>query len=172
MLYVSSDRLKTVDQDAISWFARAGDGDVNVNLKNSVQNNYNLRRAHWFGNVPNRRISIHAGTTTVSVGFVDLGVLVEAELCPGIASCVSTKLSDELRKATIKAWGELLVLGDGGSTAKRSGTFLCRQIITLFFNCCPGQFSVAMMVQYIINSIARHGIMHVTVMINIKSLCS
>ena len=50
----------------------------------------------------------------------------EAELCPGIASCVTTKLSDELRKATIKAWGELIVLGDGGSTAKRSrvGTFV------------------------------------------------
>ncbi len=45
-----------------------------------------------------------------------LGNLYLTRLYPRIASCVRTKLSDELRKATIKAWGELLVLGDGGST--------------------------------------------------------
>ncbi len=77
-------RMQAKDQETVSWFVRARNGEINLNLRNNMQL-YDQTLAHWFGNVPNRSISMAAGTTIVSVGFVDLGVLQEATLCTNVS---------------------------------------------------------------------------------------
>ena len=62
-----------------SWFQRASFGEINLTLKNRQL--YDPRVLHSFANVPNRcEENLTAGKTTVSIGFVDLGLLREATL--------------------------------------------------------------------------------------------
>ena len=61
-----------------SWFARAKVGEINLNLRNKSL--YDPRVLHSFANAPNRVETLTAGRTTVSMGFVDLGLLREAKL--------------------------------------------------------------------------------------------
>lgn len=70
-----------------SWFGRAQVGEINLNLNNKTI--YDPRVLHGFANNPNRREELIAGTTVVSVGFTDLGVLREATLIDSRASLVS-----------------------------------------------------------------------------------
>ncbi len=59
-----------------SWFQRASFGEINLTLKNRTL--YDPRTLHSFANVCEENLT--ADKTTVSIGFVDLGLLREATL--------------------------------------------------------------------------------------------
>ena len=71
-----------------SWFQQAHFGEINLTLKNRAL--YDPRVLHCFANAPNRCENLTAGETTVSIGFVDLGLLREATM---LDSSKSLKLS-------------------------------------------------------------------------------
>lgn len=72
-----------------TWFAQAKMGEINLHLKNRFK--YDPRVLHSFANSPNTCEQISVGKTIVSVGFVDLGFLREAQLSTSSVSNMPTR---------------------------------------------------------------------------------
>jgi tetratricopeptide (TPR) repeat protein len=75
---MNADPRDPTRSEVVGWFARAREGEMNLDLKNQCR--YDPRVLHVFANAANRSEAIAPGSTTVSVGFVDLGFLLEARL--------------------------------------------------------------------------------------------
>ena len=71
-------RLCTNDPSVIDWYSRAKYGSVNL----TNEGIYDPRQLHTYSNAVNRKEMMTRGTCSVSIGFVDLAFLREAEFDP------------------------------------------------------------------------------------------